>query len=76
MTIENFEETLTNLLSNRPFQVFTIELLNGRRLEVDHPLMIAVREGTAWMILPGSVPVSFDCTSVAAVLRTGAANVA
>ena len=72
MTLEYFHETLTTLLDIRPFQVFTIELLNGRRLEVDHPTVIAIRDGTAWMLLPGSVPVGFDYTSVAAIIRTGA----
>ena len=76
MTLEYFKETLTALLNLRPFQVFTIELLNGRRLEVDHHSVIAFRDGTAWMLLPGSVPVSFDCTSVAAVIRTGASAAA
>ena len=76
MTLEYFEETLTTSLDMRPFQVFTIELLNGRRLEVDHPSVFAFRGGTASMLLPGSVPVIFDCTSVAAVIRTGASAAA
>ncbi len=76
MTTEFFDGTLADLLSRRPFQVFAIELLNGRRFEVDHPSVIAVREGRGVVILPGSVPVSFDHTSVAAILHAGSSAAA
>ncbi len=37
MTAENFEGFLEAFVSRKPFKVFTVELHNGSRFEVDHP---------------------------------------
>lgn len=57
MTAENFDNSLICFLNRRPFKLFTIELVNGRRLEVDMPNAVVVsgRDSTSvpvgsWLI--------------------------
>lgn len=51
-------------MRRKPFQLFTIALNTGRRLEVDHALSVAAGEHIAVFIGPGSVLVYFDHSSV------------
>jgi hypothetical protein len=37
MTKENFERVLAAFLKRTPFEPFSLELVNGTRLEVNHP---------------------------------------
>jgi len=64
MTAENFERVLDALAQRTPFRVFTVELVGGRRFEVDHPRALVVRDGVAVFIAPGGVPIWFDHESV------------
>ena len=64
MTAENFDLALRVLTERKPFQVFTVELHGGQRLEVDHPGALFSREGVAFFFAPGSIPVLFDHSSV------------
>ena len=64
MTSENFESVLEVLISRKPFRVFTVELHNGNRFEVDHPRAITWRDGFAIFVAPGPVPIYFDNESV------------
>lgn len=43
-----------------PFHPFTIAMVNGDRLEIDHPDALAVREGIAVFAAAGGVPIFFD----------------
>ena len=54
MTEEHFEQTLRELMSRKPFRVFTIELHGGRRFEVDDPTVTALRSGVAVFLAPGA----------------------
>jgi hypothetical protein len=74
MTAENFERVLDELTQRMPFRVFTVELYNGRRFEVDHPRAIVVRDGVAVFIAPGGVPIWFDHESVVQVLGASAST--
>ena len=46
MSPEEFVNTLSDLLERKPFQRFTVELHNGKRLEFDRPTL-AYRGGSA-----------------------------
>jgi hypothetical protein len=64
MTVDNFQALLETLLSRKPFKVFTVELQNGNRFEVDHPRAVVYRDGFAIFVSPGPVPVYFDNEAV------------
>lgn len=73
MTAENFDQLLNGLRTSQPFQVFTVELVGGRRFEVDHSGAMVVRDGVAVFLAPGGVPVWFDHDSVLRVVGAGSA---
>jgi hypothetical protein len=60
METDNFEQTLRAFLRRAPFRPFTVALVNGDRVEVDHPTAVVVRDGVAIYLGPGGVPVIFD----------------
>ena len=68
MTIENFQALIEAHSLRRPFHPFTIELTDGQRFEVDHPLALAYRDNLAFFISPGAVPHWFDHESVSTIL--------
>ncbi|MBV8780483.1 MAG: hypothetical protein JO353_03720 [Phycisphaerae bacterium] len=68
MTSENFQRLLDALITCAPFHAFTVELLGGRRFEVDHARALVVRDGVAVYIAPGGVPIWFDHEGVASIV--------
>jgi hypothetical protein len=68
MTTENFEGFLEALVSRKPFKVFTVELHNGNRFEVDHPRAILWRDGHAIFSAPGHIPIYFDHEAVVQII--------
>ena len=40
MNVEQFEETLRQLLRREPFQPFVVEMLDGRTIAVDEPKVV------------------------------------
>jgi hypothetical protein len=64
MTADNFDRVLQNLRDLCPYRVFTVELHGGRRIEVDHPGALVVRDGVAVFLAPGGHPIWFDHDSV------------
>lgn len=74
MTVENFEGLLEAFLTRRPFRVFTVELHNGNRFEVDHPRAIAYRDGHAMYAAPGYVPIYFDHEGVVQIINAPASD--
>lgn len=74
MTAENFDGVLRGLQQVQPFRVFTVELLGGRRFEVDRPGALVVRDGVAVFLAPGGVPVWFDHTTVNQVIGAGSGS--
>ncbi len=60
MSRETFTETMIALRERKPFQPFTVALLNGYRFEVDFPGALSVRDGAAVYIKAGGVPLIFD----------------
>lgn len=60
MTQDNFDTTIRLFVNRRPFQPFTVAMVNGDRLEIDHPNAIGFRDGVALFLSPGRIPVIFD----------------
>ena len=48
-----------------PFQPFTITLISGEKIEIDHPRAIITRDGLAVIIGPGGSPSWFKANTVA-----------
>jgi hypothetical protein len=60
MNADTFESLLETLTTRKPFRIFTVELHNGNRFEVDHPHAVLWRNGFAIFAAPGPVPIYFD----------------
>jgi hypothetical protein len=60
MLPEHFERTLRAFAHRTPFRPFTVELVSGTRIEIDHPEALVFRGGLAVFISPEGVPVLFD----------------
>ncbi|HLQ46324.1 MAG TPA: hypothetical protein VK137_16390, partial [Planctomycetaceae bacterium] len=54
-----------------PFRPFVVELLNGDRVEVDHPEALIVRGGTAIFDAADGTPTWFDHESVNSFIANG-----
>jgi len=64
MLPQNFERSLRALVRRTPFRSFTVELVSGARIEVDHPEALVFRNGLAVFISAQGVPTLFDHESV------------
>lgn len=60
MEADNFDQALRAFLRRAPFRPFTVALVNGDRVEVDHPTALVMRDGVAVYVAPGGAPVIFD----------------
>lgn len=65
MERHTFDGTMRALRNRKPF---TVAMVNGDRLEIDHPDALAVRDGVALFAGPGGVPVIFDYEGVSQVI--------
>ena len=72
MTSEHFDEIITALIERVPFQLFTVELNTGERIEIDHSRALVVRDGAAVFMGPGGVPHLFDHDSVNQIIAAPA----
>jgi len=72
MTADDFGRRLDALISRTSFHPFGIELLGGRRFEVDHARAMVTRDGVAVYIAPGGVPIWFDHEGVASIVGDAA----
>ncbi len=68
MDRETFANTIRAFKHRAPFRPFTVGMVNGDRLEVDHPDALAVRDGMALFAAPGNVPAIFDHEGVSQVI--------
>lgn len=68
MERHTFDATIRSFKYQKPFRPFTLSLVNGDRLEIDHPDAILVRNGVGGFIGPGGVPALFDYESVSQVI--------
>ena len=60
MTSSAFERSLRAFQRRQPYQPFTVALVNGDRVQVDHPEALVVRGGIAVYIDAAGVPSLFD----------------
>ncbi len=72
MTADHFHEMITALIERVPFQLFTVELNTGERIEIDHSHALVVRDGAAVFLAPGGVPHLFDHESVNQIIAAPA----
>jgi len=63
-----FDNTIRTFKHRTPFRPFTVAMVNGDRLEVDHPDALAVRDGVGLFVGPGGAPVVFDHEGVSQVV--------
>jgi hypothetical protein len=68
MDRDTFDGSIRTFKRRTPFRPFTVAMVNGDRLEVDHPDALAVRDGVALYVGPGGVPVIFDHEGVSQVV--------
>ena len=68
MDRDTFDSTIRTFKHRTPFRPFTVSLMNGERLEIDHPEALVVREGVGLFVGPGGVPAVFDYEGVAQVV--------
>jgi hypothetical protein len=65
MTRDNFEHVLRRFLARRPCKPFTVELVSGSRIEIQHPEALTVyREGLISCQSSSRVQTVFEYTSV------------
>ena len=64
MERDNFDRSLRAFQRRVPFQTFTVSLINGDRLSIEHPEALIVRDGVAVYIARGGFPTLFDHESV------------
>ncbi|MBY0231616.1 MAG: hypothetical protein K2W96_20210 [Gemmataceae bacterium] len=60
MTAEAFDSILNTFRYAKPFHVFTVEMVGGRLIEVDHADALVFRDGVAIYVAPGGRPHVFD----------------
>jgi hypothetical protein len=68
MTSDNFQQLLEALAKRNPFRPFAVEMVGGRRVEVDHARALVSRDGVAVYIAPGGIPIWFDHESITAII--------
>lgn len=67
MTLDHFEGIIRAFQERAPFRPFLVDMVNGSRIEVDHPEAMVLRGGAAVYISSAGVPTLFDHDSVAQV---------
>jgi hypothetical protein len=68
MDWDKFDSTIRTLKHRSPFRPFTVAMVNGDRVEVDHPEALIIRQGVALFAGPGGVPHVFYHESVNQVI--------
>ena len=68
MDRDTFDITIRTFKHRSPFRPFTVAMVNGDRVEVDHPEALVIRDGVALFVGPGGVPHFFDHEGVNQVI--------
>ena len=71
MSPKNFENSLQAFQRQVPFRSFTVELVSGDRLRIDHPEALVIRAGVAVFIDAKGVPTLFDHDGVSQLIGNG-----
>ena len=67
MDRDTFDNTIRAFKHRTPFRPFTVAMVDGDRVEIDHPDALVVRDGVALFAAPGGIPVVFDHEGVSQV---------
>jgi hypothetical protein len=68
MVATRFERSLRAMARRKPFRPFTVELVSGDRIEVDHPEALVYRAGVAVYVSPEGYPSVFDHEGVSQII--------
>lgn len=60
----NFQRSLRAFQRRTPFKTFIVALVNGDRVQIDHPEAMVLRGGVAVFIAADGTPTLFDHESV------------
>lgn len=60
MEAGHFDSTLRSFQKRTPFKPFVVALVDGDRVEVDHPEALVVRGGLAVFVARNGTPTIFD----------------
>ena len=72
MTVENFDKTLKAYQKRQPFRSFTVRLVSGEQIDIDHPEAMVIRGGVGVYVSASGAPTLFDHESVSEVIgKTG-----
>jgi len=71
MTAEHFQTTIRAFQRRTPFKPYTVELVSGDRIVVDHPAALVVRGGAGIFVSASGAPAIFDHEGVSQVIATG-----
>jgi hypothetical protein len=71
MTPQNFANTLQAFQRRTPFHPYSVELVSGDRLQVDHPEALVTRAGVAAFFDKRGAPTLFDHESVSQFISNG-----
>jgi len=69
MTADNFEKSLRAMVRRTPFRPFTVELVSGEQIKVEHPEALVHRAGVAVYFSPKGDLVLFDHEGVCQFIR-------
>ena len=68
MNKEHFDRILRAFPAAGPFRPYAVELVSGRRFQVEHPEALELRDGVAVFIAAGGVPTLFDHEGVCQIV--------
>ncbi|HZL33998.1 MAG TPA: hypothetical protein VFC78_01730 [Tepidisphaeraceae bacterium] len=68
MEREHFDQGLRAFQRRRPFRSFTVELVSGEQIQVDHPEALVLRGGIGVYISPEGVPTILDHEGVTGII--------
>lgn len=68
MDREKFNSAIRAFKHRKPFRPFTVAMVDGDCLEIDHPDALAIRDGLGMFTAPGGMPVIFDNDGVSQVI--------
>ena len=68
MTSEHFQTTIRACQRRAPFKAYTVALVNGDRVQVDHPEALVIRGGVAVFVTVTGAPTIFDHEGVSQII--------
>jgi hypothetical protein len=68
MERQTFDSAIRVYRNRRPFRPFTVAMVDGDKLEIDHPEALAIRDGVALFAAPGGIPVIIDHEGVSRII--------